>query len=135
MLREVAERTETVLLVVVLVSLILGQVFGQPVLLACVDSGSMEPTIDEGDGFLTVPAAVTGPPTEGDVITFRAKEIGEGGLTTHRIVGGLYLEDLLLGFRMGVLGRATQRDRFKTRSLGYSRPEMRLNLLPLGRSW
>ena len=87
MLREVVERVGTALLVVVLVSLILGQVFGQPVLLACVDSGSMEPTIDEGDGFLTVPAAVTGPPTEGDVITFRAQEIEEGGLTTHRIVG------------------------------------------------
>jgi signal peptidase len=87
MLRELVERAGTALLVVVLISLILGQVFGQPVLLAYVDSGSMEPTIDEGDGFLTVPAVVAGPPAEGDVITFRAQEIEGGGLTTHRIVG------------------------------------------------
>ncbi|OYR81094.1 signal peptidase I [Halorubrum ezzemoulense] len=87
MLREVVKLAGTALLVVVLVSLILGQVFGQPVLLAYVDSGSMEPTIDEGDGFLTVPAAVAGSPAEGDVITFRAQEIEGGGLTTHRIVG------------------------------------------------
>jgi signal peptidase len=87
MLREVVERAGTALLVLVLVSLVLGQVFGQPVLLTYVDSGSMEPTIAEGDGFLTVPAAVTGPPADGDVVTFRAQEVGGGGLTTHRIVG------------------------------------------------
>ncbi|TKX40016.1 signal peptidase I [Halorubrum sp. CGM4_25_10-8A] len=86
MLQTTAERAGTALLVVVLVSLVLGQVLGQPVLLAYVDSGSMEPTIDEGDGFLTMPAIVTGPPAEGDVITFRAQEIEGGGLTTHRVV-------------------------------------------------
>ncbi|ESS02437.1 MAG: signal peptidase I, archaeal type [uncultured archaeon A07HR67] len=86
MLHRIAERAGTALLVVVLVSLVLGQVLGQPVLLAYVDSGSMEPTIDEGDGFLTMPAVITGPPAEGDVITFRAQEIEGGGLTTHRVV-------------------------------------------------
>ena len=87
MFHTIAERAGTALLVVVLVSLVLGQVLGQPVLLAYVDSGSMEPTIDEGDGFLTMPAIATGPPAEGDVITFRAQEIEGGGLTTHRVVG------------------------------------------------
>ena len=87
MLRGALTRVVMVLLVVVLLSLVLGQLFGQPTLLAYVDSGSMEPTIDEGDGFVAIPAAVAGPPTEGDVITFHAEEIEGGGLTTHRVVG------------------------------------------------
>lgn len=86
MIRTAAERLGIVLLVIILASLVLGQVLGQPVLLAYVTSGSMEPTISEGDGFLTMPAAVTGPPSEGDIVTFRAQGIEEGGLTTHRIV-------------------------------------------------
>ena len=86
MLRGAVTRVVMVLLVVVLLSLVLGQLFGQPTLLAYVDSGSMEPTIDEGDGFVAIPAAVAGPPTEGDVITFHAEEIEGGGLTTHRVV-------------------------------------------------
>lgn len=87
MLRRVIERAAVVVLVVVFAALVLGQVFGQPTLIAYVDSGSMEPTIDEGDGFVAIPAAVAGPPSEGDVITFHAEEIEGGGLTTHRVVG------------------------------------------------
>ncbi|GAB7091974.1 signal peptidase I [Halorubrum luteum] len=87
MVRRTVERVGVALLVVVFVALVLGQVFGQPTLIAYVDSGSMEPTIDEGDGFVAIPAAVTGPPSEGDVITFHAEEIEGGGLTTHRVVG------------------------------------------------
>ena len=87
MLRGVIERATVVVLVVVFAALVLGQVFGQPTLVAYVDSGSMEPTIDEGDGFVAIPAAVAGPPSEGDVITFHAEEIEGGGLTTHRVVG------------------------------------------------
>lgn len=87
MLRETAERVGLTVLVVIFVALILGQVFGQPVLLAYVETGSMEPAIDAGDGFVAIPSAVTGPPQEGDIVTFRAEEIEGGGLTTHRIVG------------------------------------------------
>jgi signal peptidase len=72
-------------LVVFLVSMILGQVLGQPVLLGFVTSGSMEPTIETGDGFVAIPAALAGPVEEGDVVTFRAEEIQGGGLTTHRV--------------------------------------------------
>jgi len=72
-------------LVVFFVSMILGQVLGQPVLLGFVTSGSMAPTIETGDGFVAIPAALAGPVAEGDVVTFRAKEIQGGGLTTHRI--------------------------------------------------
>jgi len=73
-------------LIVFLVSMILGQVLGQPVLLGFVTSGSMAPTIETGDGFVAIPTALAGPVEEGDVVTFRAEEIQGGGLTTHRIV-------------------------------------------------
>jgi signal peptidase len=76
-----------VVIVFFLVAMIVGQVLGQPILLGFVTSGSMEPTLDTGDGFVALPASLTGPVEEGDVITFRAKEIQGGGLTTHRIVG------------------------------------------------
>ncbi|MCU4719009.1 signal peptidase I [Halapricum hydrolyticum] len=69
-----------------LVALVVGQLLGQPVLLSYVTTGSMEPTIDAGDGFVAVPTAVAGPIEEGDVVVFEAEEIQGGGLTTHRVV-------------------------------------------------
>jgi len=74
-------------LLVFLVAMIVGQVLGQPVLLGFVTTGSMEPTLEPGDGFVAIPAELAGPVEEGDVVTFRAKEIQGGGLTTHRVVG------------------------------------------------
>ncbi|WP_459192822.1 signal peptidase I [Halosimplex sp. J119] len=73
-------------LIVFLVAMVAGQVFGQPVLLGYVETGSMQPTLNPGEGFVAVPAAIAGDIEEGDVVTFRAKEIHGGGLTTHRIV-------------------------------------------------
>lgn len=75
------------LLVVAVVSLVLGQVAGQPVLLGYVETGSMAPTMEPGDGFVAVPAALAGEPEPGDVVTFEARELNGGGLTTHRVVG------------------------------------------------
>ncbi|MFT4923398.1 MAG: signal peptidase [Haloarculaceae archaeon] len=72
--------------VVLVGSLVLGSVLGQPILLGFVETGSMEPTLDPGDGFVAIPAAVAGPIEEGDVVVFEAEEIQGGGLTTHRIV-------------------------------------------------
>ncbi|MEF8883314.1 MAG: signal peptidase I [Halapricum sp.] len=72
--------------VLVIVALVVGQLLGQPVLVSYVTSGSMEPTIETGDGFVAVPAALAGPIEEGDVVVFEAEEIQGGGLTTHRIV-------------------------------------------------
>jgi signal peptidase len=72
--------------VVIVVSLIAGQLLGQPVLLSFVETGSMEPTLNPGDGFVAIPTEVAGPIEEGDVIIFRAEEIQGGGLTTHRVV-------------------------------------------------
>ena len=72
--------------VVVVLSLLLGQFLGQPILLSFVETGSMEPTIDTGDGFVAIPTELAGDIDEGDVVVFRAEEIQGGGLTTHRIV-------------------------------------------------
>ncbi|QKY19149.1 signal peptidase I [Halolamina sp. CBA1230] len=71
----------------IVASLLLGQVLGTPVLLGYVETGSMEPTLEPGDGFVAIPDAVAGDVEEGDVIVFRAEELQGGGLTTHRVVG------------------------------------------------
>lgn len=70
-----------------MLALLVGALLGQPVLLAYVETGSMEPTIDAGDGFVAVPAQLTGEPEPGDVVVFDAEVIEGGGLTTHRVVG------------------------------------------------
>ena len=73
------------LLAVVL--LVAGSVLGQPILIGFVETGSMEPTLAPGDGFVPIPSAVAGDIEEGDVVVFRAKRLHGGGLTTHRVVG------------------------------------------------
>ena len=64
----------------------LGVYLGQPVLLSFVETGSMQPTLDPGDGFIAIPSPVAGEAETGDVVTFDAQEIEGGGLTTHRVV-------------------------------------------------
>lgn len=76
----------TVLLVVVVVLMLVGQLLGMPMVLGYVETGSMEPTLDAGDGFIAVPPMLAGEIAEGDVITFDAEELHGGGLTTHRVV-------------------------------------------------
>jgi len=73
-------------LVVAGVALVAGAALGQPILLSYVETGSMEPTLDAGDGFVAVPAEVAGPVEEGDVVVYRAEGLHGGGLTTHRVV-------------------------------------------------
>jgi signal peptidase len=72
--------------VLVVVSLVVGQFLGQPILLSYVETGSMQPTLAPGDGFVAIPAPVAGAIGTGDVVTFDAQEIQGGGLTTHRVV-------------------------------------------------
>ena len=72
--------------VLVVLSLVVGQLLGQPVLLSYVETGSMQPTLDPGDGFVAIPAQIAGGIGPGDVVTFDAQEIQGGGLTTHRVV-------------------------------------------------
>jgi signal peptidase len=77
----------TLALLVVVGLLALGAVLGQPILLSYVETGSMSPTLEPGDGFVAVPTEIAGPVEEGNVIVFEAEEIQGGGLTTHRVVG------------------------------------------------
>jgi len=79
--------TGEVAVVLVVVALAAGQVLGYPVLLGYVETGSMAPTMEAGDGFVSVPAPLAGDAEAGDVVVFRAEELQGGGLTTHRVVG------------------------------------------------
>ncbi|WP_200530322.1 signal peptidase I [Halorubrum sp. LN27] len=72
--------------VLVVASLVVGQYLGQPVLLSYVETGSMQPVLSPGDGFVAIPAPIAGGIGVGDVVTFDAQEIQGGGLTTHRVV-------------------------------------------------
>lgn len=74
----------TILLVIAIVLLLIGQLLGQP-MLVFVETGSMEPTLEPGDGYLAIPMMFSGEISEGDVILFDAEVIGDGGLTTHRV--------------------------------------------------
>ncbi len=85
-LRRYATVSLQVLAIVVVISLVVGQYLGQPVLLSFVETGSMQPTLDPGDGFIAIPAPLAGAIGTGDVVTFDAEEIEGGGLTTHRVV-------------------------------------------------
>ncbi|WP_435095804.1 signal peptidase I [Halorubrum sp. N11] len=78
--------TLQVAVVLVVASLIVGQYLGQPVLLSYVETGSMQPVLNPGDGFVAIPAPLAGGIGVGDVVTFDAQEIEGGGLTTHRVV-------------------------------------------------
>jgi signal peptidase len=82
-----AKRGLGVAIALVVIILIVGQLLGQPILLGYVATGSMEPTMDAGDGFVAIPSIVTGPVEEGDVVVYQARELHDGGLTTHRVVG------------------------------------------------
>ncbi len=79
--------TAVVVAIVALVAvMLLGQFLGIPFGIGYVETGSMEPAISPGDGFISLPPVLAGEISEGDVITYEAEEIGGGGLTTHRVV-------------------------------------------------
>ncbi|MFB6300497.1 MAG: signal peptidase I [Halobacteriales archaeon] len=84
--RKVGEYLLVGLVLLLVGSLLLGQLLGQPVLLSYVETGSMRPQLQPGDGFIAIPAAVAGPIEEGDVITFDAENLNNGNLVTHRVV-------------------------------------------------
>lgn len=80
---------QAIVLLVLLLALatLAGQILGVPIGLSFVETGSMEPTMEPGDGFIAVPPALLGGVQEGDVVTFDAQTIEGGELTTHRVVG------------------------------------------------
>ncbi|WP_416840356.1 signal peptidase I [Haloferax sp. DFSO52] len=85
-LSEVVEYAVVGAILVAVVILLFGQALGQPILFGYVETGSMAPTLESGDGFVAIPSVLTGPPEPGDVVVFRAEALHDGGLTTHRIV-------------------------------------------------
>lgn len=85
--RTTATRLLILVLFLFLASTVIGALLGQPVGLAFAETGSMSPTIDTGDGYVAVPAPVAGPVSEGDIVVFDARNINDGGLVVHRVVG------------------------------------------------
>ena len=76
----------TVGLVAVAASMVAGQVLGIPLLIGYVETGSMDPTLAVGDGYVAVPPALAGGVSEGDVVAFDAQSLDGGGMTTHRVM-------------------------------------------------
>ncbi len=72
--------------VVLLLALLVGQLLGQPLLLTYVQTDSMSPTIEPGDGYIVLPSSVAGGVSEGDIVLYEAQNFDGGGLTTHRVV-------------------------------------------------
>ena len=75
------------ILATVLVSLIIGSLLGHPIVLSYIETGSMEPTMTLGEGFVALLPEATGEIEAGNVIVFEGKEIQGGGLTTHQWSG------------------------------------------------
>ena len=84
-IQSTVQTTITVVLVLIALALVVGQILGQPLLIGYVETGSMEPTIEIGDGFVAIPTVLTADVGEGDVVTFDAQSVGGGGMTTHRV--------------------------------------------------
>lgn len=82
----VVEYSVVGILLLVVVALIAGQALGRPILLSYVETGSMAPTMQPGDGFIAIPSAVAGPVVPGDVVVFDAENLHGGGLVTHRVI-------------------------------------------------
>jgi signal peptidase len=85
--RSIGARVGGVAVVAVAATVAVGALFGQPLLLGFVETGSMQPSLAPGDGFVALPPALVGGVGVGDVVTFRAEQLNGGGLVTHRVVG------------------------------------------------
>lgn len=85
-LRRIAGYTFAFLIVTLVATLLIGHVLGTPFLLGYVETDSMEPALEPGDGYVAIPIEIAGPVGEGDVVTFDAQELHGASLTTHRIV-------------------------------------------------
>lgn len=75
------------ILSLVILSILASMLLGFPIGMTYVETGSMEGTIDTGDGYIAVPTALAGPIEVGDVIAFDATNLHDGGIVTHRVVG------------------------------------------------
>lgn len=87
MKRRRLENAVIAVLVILLLVLVVGLLTGPPAPLAHVDSGTMAPTIEQGDGFIALPPAIAGAVEPGDVVVYEAEAADEPGtLRTHRVV-------------------------------------------------
>lgn len=84
---KLVSRSIMVVVIVAVLALGAGQALGQPVGLSYVETDSMAPTMEPGDGFIAVPKQLDGSVDRNDVIVFDAEELNGGDLTTHRVVG------------------------------------------------
>lgn len=82
----VVQQILTWCLLITSIVVVAGGLIGQPLLLSFVESGSMAPALETGDGFVAIPTAVAGDIGSGDVVVFEARAIEGGGLVTHRVV-------------------------------------------------
>ncbi len=85
-LRRVLTLFAVVLVVILALSLVVGNLLGYPLLIGHIESGSMEPTMAEGDGFVPIPHAIAGDVESGDVVVFQSETVEDGETTTHRVV-------------------------------------------------
>lgn len=74
-------------LLVVLAVLIIGtQILGFASPVGYVNTDSMKPQLDPGDGYIGIPKPLAGEISPNDVITYQAQTLNGGGLVTHRVV-------------------------------------------------
>lgn len=85
-IRKVLETVVIALLLLIAIAVVAGQLLGYPFLIGYVETASMEPTLNVGDGFIALPTWVGGGVSEGDVVTYDAQHLDDGGMTTHRIM-------------------------------------------------
>jgi signal peptidase len=83
---KIVRRTIEIAVVVFLIGSVAGSALGQPIFVSYVETGSMSPTLEPGDGFVAVPAVVSGTIERNDVVVFDAEYIHGGELVTHRVI-------------------------------------------------
>lgn len=76
----------TALLVMAIFLIIGSQILGFASPVGYVETDSMEPQLDPGDGYIGVPKPLAGDIGPNDVVTYEAQSLGGGGLTTHRVI-------------------------------------------------
>lgn len=83
----------TWLLVAVSVVIIAGGLFGRPLLLAAVPTGSMLPVLHPGDLIVVLPAWAMPAPGPGDIVIYKTPQ--DRDWVVHRIVGGSAAEGFI----------------------------------------
>lgn len=79
-------RAVEIVAVLMILALLVSTFAGQPFVIGFVETDSMAPTLDPGDGFIAIPDAIAGDISEGDVIVYESEYLHGGGLTTHRVL-------------------------------------------------